>query len=64
MLSPAIKKMKRFNKIIIAMDTGLIASTVNTEGVSIAAFAIGFGLPVGTALKRISLPFFLGAVST
>ena len=46
------------------MDTGLIASTVNTEGASIAAFASGFGLPVGTALKRISLPFFLGAVST
>ena len=56
--------MKQFNKIIIAVVTGLIASTVNTEVVYIAAFASGFGLSVGTALRRISLPFFLATVST
>ena len=40
-----VKKMKRFNKITGIVDTGLITSTMITEGISIAAFASGVGLP-------------------
>ena len=49
------KKMKRFNRITGIVDTGLIASTVITAGISIAAFASGVGLPVGIALSGTSL---------
>ena len=45
------KKMKRFNTITGIVDTGLITSTVITEGISIAELASGVGLPVGIALK-------------
>ena len=45
------KKMKRFNTITGIVDTGLITSTVITEGISIAAFASGVGLPVGIFLS-------------
>ena len=48
------KKMKRFNTITGIVDTGLIGSTVITEGISITAFASGVGLPVGIALNRTS----------
>ena len=49
------KKIKRFNTIIGIVDTGLITSTVNTKGISVAAFASGVGLPVGVALGETSL---------
>ena len=49
------KKMKRFNAITGIVDTGLITSTVITGEISIAAFASGVGLPVGTALSGTSL---------
>ena len=49
------KKMKRFNTIAGIVDTGLITSTVITEGISITAFASGAGLPVGIALSGTSL---------
>ena len=58
------KKMKRFNTITGIVDAGLITSTVITEGISIAAFAIGVGLPVGIALSRTSLFLFLETVIT
>ena len=45
------KRMKRFNTITGIVDTGLITSTVITEGISIAAFASGVGLPVGIFLS-------------
>ena len=44
------------------MDTGLITSTVVTGGISIAAFASGVGLSVGTALGGASL--FFSAITT
>ena len=47
--------MKRFNTITGIIDTGLITSTVIAGGISIAAFASGVGLPVGTALGGTSL---------
>ena len=47
--------MKRFNAITGIVDTGLITSTVITGEISIAAFASGVGLPVGTALSGTSL---------
>ena len=53
------KNMKRFNTITNVIDTGLITSTVIAGGVSIVAFASGVGLPVGTALSKTSLLFFL-----
>ena len=49
------KKMKRFNTITGIVDTGLITSTVITEGISIAAFASSAGLSVGIALSGTSL---------
>ena len=49
------KKMKRFNTIIGIVDTGLITSTVITEGISIAAFTSGVILPVGISLSGTSL---------
>ena len=58
------KKMKRFNTITGIMDTGLITSTVITDGISIAAFASGFGLPVGIALSGTSLLLSLATVIT
>ena len=57
LVSELPKKMKRFNMIAGIVDTGLITSTVITGGTSIAAFAIGVGLPVGIALSGTSLLF-------
>ena len=54
-----VKKMKQFNTITSIVDTGLITSTVITGEVSIAAFARGFGLPVGIVLNGTSLLFSL-----
>ena len=50
--------MIQFNTITSIVDTSLITSIVITTGVSIAAFASGFGLPVGIALSGTSLLFF------
>ena len=47
--------MKRFNTITGIVDTGLIASTVATGGISITAFASAVWLPVGIALSGTSL---------
>ena len=58
------KKKKRFNTITGIVDTGLITSTVISGGISIAAFAYGVGLPVGTALSGTSLFLSLATVST
>ena len=58
------KKMKRFNRITGIVDTGLIASTVITAGISIAAFASGVGLPVGIALSGTSLLLSLATAIT
>ena len=44
------KKIKRSITILSIADTGLITSMVLTGGISIAALASGFGLPVGIAL--------------
>ena len=49
------KKMKRLNTITGIVDAGLIASTMITGGISIAAFARGVGLPVGIAFSGTSL---------
>ena len=49
------KKMEQFNMIKGVVDTGLVTSMVITGGISIAAFAIGVGLPVGIALSGTSL---------
>ena len=40
------EKIKRFNTITDIVETGLITSTVITEGISIAALASGAGLPL------------------
>ena len=58
------KKIKGFNTITSIVDTGLITSTVITEGISIAAFANGVGLPVGLTLSVISLLLSLATVIT
>ena len=58
------KKMKRFNTITGIVDTGLITSTVITEGISIAAFASGVGLSVGIALSGTSLLLSLATAIT
>ena len=58
------RKMKRFNTITGIMDTGLITSTVITEGISIAAFASGVGLPIGIFLSVTSLLLSLAMVIT
>ena len=50
-----LKFVKQFNTITGIVDTGLITSTVITEGISIAAFARSFGLSVGIALSGTSL---------
>ena len=55
--------MKRFNSIINILDTGVITSTVITGVVSIATFAKGIDLPVGTAL-RTSILFSLAIAIT
>ena len=44
------KKIKRSIRILSIADAGLITSTVLTGGISIAALASGFGLPVGISL--------------
>ena len=54
--------MKRFITIASFVDTDLIALTVVTGGISIAAFANGVGLPVGIALGGASL--FLSVITT
>ena len=46
---------KRFNTMTGIVNTGLITSTVVTEGVTIAAFASDVGLPVAIALSGTSL---------
>ena len=56
--------MKQFDTTTSIVDTGLITSTVITGGVSIAAFVIGVGPLVGTALNGTSLLFFLAAALT
>ena len=56
--------MKRFNTITAIVDTALISSTAITGGTSIAAFASGVTLPVGTALSRTSLLLSLATVIT
>ena len=61
---PIAKKMKRFNTITGIVDTGLITSMVITEGISVAAFASGVGLPVGAALGGTSLLLSLATVIT
>ena len=48
------KKMRWFSAITGIVDTGLITSTVITEGISIPAFASGIGLSVGIALNGTS----------
>ena len=54
--------MKRFITIASFVDTDLIALTVVTGGISIAAFANGVGLSVGIALGGASL--FLSVITT
>ena len=58
------KKMKRLNTITGIVDTGLIISTVITEGISIAAFSSGVDLLVGAALGRTSLLLSLATLIT
>ena len=58
------KKIKGFNTITGIVDTGLITSTVITEGISIATFANGVGLPVGITLSVTSLLLSLATVIT
>ena len=60
----AKKNMKGFNAIIGIVDTGLITSTVIHEGINIAAFASGVGLPVDIALSRTSLLLSLATAIT
>ena len=58
------KKMKRFNTITGIVYIGLITPTMITGGISIAAFASGFGLPVGIALSGTSLLLSLATFIT
>ena len=58
------KKMKRFNTVTGIADTGLITTTVITDGISIAVFASGVGLPVSIALSGTSLLLSLATVIT
>ena len=58
------KKMKWFNTITGIVDTDLITSTVITGGISNAAFASGFGLPVDIALSGTSLLLSLATAIT
>ena len=54
--------MKRFNTVTGIVDTGLIASTVITGGISVAAFVRGVSLPVGASLGGTSLLLSLAAI--
>ena len=56
--------MKRFNTITGIVYIGLITPTMITGGISIAAFASGFGLPVGIALSGTSLLLSLATFIT
>ena len=58
------KKMNQFNMITGFVDTGPNTSPVITEGISIAAFASGVGLPVGITLRGTNLLFSLATVIT
>ena len=58
------KRMENRNTITGIVDTGLITSTVITEGISIAAFARSVGLPVGIALSGTSLLLSLATAIT
>ena len=58
------KKMKGFNTITGIVEMGLITSTVIIGGISIAAFASGFGLPVGIALSGTSQCLFFTTAMT
>ena len=58
------KKMKRFNTITGIVDEDLITSTMITEGISIAAFSSGVGLPVGAAFSGTSLLLSFATVIT
>ena len=58
------KKMKRINTITSIVDTDLIASTIITVGISIAAFTNGAGLPVGIALSGTTILFSLATAIT
>ena len=55
---------KRFNAMTGIVNTGLITSTVVTEGITIAAFVSDVGLPVAIALSRTSLLPSLATVIT
>ena len=57
-------KMKRFNTITDIVDKGLTTSTVITGGISAAAFASNFRLPVGIALSGTSLILSLATAIT
>ena len=51
--------MKRFNTITSAVDTDLITTAINTEAVSIAAFASGFSSPkVVLGLHQVKIAYF------
>ena len=56
--------MERLNKITSIVDTGLITSTIITEGVSIAGFASDVGQSVGIALSGTSLIFSVQTSTT
>ena len=56
--------MKRFNTITGIVYISLITPTMITGGISIAAFASGFGLPVGIVLSGTSLLLSLATFIT
>ena len=56
--------MKRFNTVTGIADTGLITTTMITDGIYIAVFASGVGLPVSIALSGTSLLLSLATVIT
>ena len=58
------KKMKRFNTITGIVDENLITSTMITEGISVAAFSSGVGLPVGAAFSGTILLLSFATVIT
>ena len=58
------KRMENRNTITGIVDTGLITSTVITEGIFIAAFARSVGLPVGIASSGTSLLLSLATAIT
>ena len=59
-----VKKKKRINMTTSIVDTGLITSSVITQGVSIPAFASSVGLPVGAALGGLGIVLPLLTIST